>query len=232
MDNYNPRQPTRFRFKDSREIEKFKFFTGDYDFDEHELLENISQDKRYGPIIEAFKESIRTNRDIGVILYDGPGAQNTYIGFIVREVGYLYTISTSSIFIINLEYDNQRDTLSITNTTEDILVADNVKTLFGQDIVGTGDINLYRHQMTITNANDVSVVYIVNASNNSVINTIEKFVEVTKANTNYTGLASYLDADGNVNPAFIRYTAGNVVIQLRNGSISPMKSVSDIVTPI
>ena len=30
MDNYNPRQPTIFRFKDGREMEKFKFIAGDF----------------------------------------------------------------------------------------------------------------------------------------------------------------------------------------------------------
>lgn len=138
----------------------------------------------------------------------------------------------SSIVYYTLEYDVQKDTINIRVENEIFLTEDNIKTIFGQYITGTGDITLYRHQMTITNANDVSVVYIVDASNNLVVNTLEKFVTVTKANTSYTGLASYLDASGNIQPAFIRYSAGNVVIQLQNGSISPMKSVSDIVTPL
>lgn len=146
---------------------------------------------------------------------------------------YLYSISSNAIYSVYILYERDRDIITITSTNEIFISEDNVKTLFGnQSIIGTGNIDLYRHQMTITNANDVSVVYIVDASNNSVVNTLEKFVTVTKANTSYTGLASYLDASGDIQPAFIRYSAGNVVIQLQNGSISPMKSVSDIVTPL
>lgn len=186
MNNYNPRQPTSFRFKDSREIENFKFFTGNYDFEEQELLENVSQNKIYGSIIEAFKEAIRTDIDIGVILYDGPVSQNTYIGFIIGDIGYLYTISTSSIFIVNLEYDNQRDTLRITNTTEDILVDDNVKTFFGnQSIMGTGNIDLYRHLITINCLNSISdtidIVFEYISSNNLKVDSIQDLTALTKA---------------------------------------------------
>ena len=188
MDNYNPRQPTRFRFKDSREMEKFKFLTGNYDFEEQELLENVSQDKTYEPIIEVFKETIRTNKDIGVILYDGPTSQNTYIGYILREIGYLYTIINTSILIINLEYDNQRDTLSITNTIEDILVADNVKTLFGnQSIIGQGNIDLYRHDLIIyhkrTSYDDYEYkVHITYYSSNSLkVDSVQDLTTLTKA---------------------------------------------------
>ena len=177
MDNYNPRQPTRFRFKDSREMEKFKFFTGNFDFQDKELLENVSQDKKYGPIIEAFKESIGTDTEIGVILYDGPLSQNTFIGFITGTICYLSAISNTSIFIINLEYDNQRDTLSITNTTEDILVEDNVKTLFGnQSIIGSGNIDLYVHHLVI-NANCYFTIY---SSNNLKVDTPEKLTTLLK----------------------------------------------------
>lgn len=57
-------------------------------------------------------------------------------------------------------------------------------------------------------------------------------VTVTKADKDYTGQALYLDASSNVQPAFIRYSAGNVIIQLQNGSIAPVKTITDIVTTI
>lgn len=40
------------------------------------------------------------------------------------------------------------------------------------------------------------------------------------------------EASSNVQPAFIRYSAGNVIIQLQNGSIAPVKTITDIVTTI
>lgn len=166
-----------FTFK---QIEKFKFFSGNYDFEEQELLENVSQDVIYGPIIEAFKESIRTNNDIGVILYDGPTSQNTFIGYITREIAYLYTINYTSISIINLEYDNQRDTLTVTNTTEDVLVEDNVKTLFGnQSLVGKGNIDLYNHQILVNN----DCYFNIPSSNNLPIDSPQDLTTVLKPTT-------------------------------------------------
>ena len=131
---------------------------------------------------------------------------------------YLHNLNGSVNLCLDLTYDSQ-DTLSMTLTNETFLTAADAP-------------KMYRHQMTITDQSNVAVDYIVYASNDLVINTLENFVTVTKANANYTGLASYLGADGNVHTAFIRYSYGNVVIQLQNGSVSPMKSVSDIVTLI
>lgn len=249
MENYNPRQPTRFRFKDSREIEKFKFFTGNFDFEEQELLENVSQDKRYGPIIEVFKEAIRTQRDIGVILYDGPTAQYTYIGFIFRKVGYLYTISTSSILIVNLEYDNQRDKLKVTNTTKDLLVADNVKTLFGQDITGTGDINLYRHELIISTGRtsydeaEYKLYLTYYSSNKLEANTPEKLTTLTKAKLATVLRGIVLEfANAGVVSAQVSGKYSGVCYAERSGWTleraiggsdgTPITSVSDTVTPI
>ena len=121
-------------------------------------------------------------------MYDGPTSQNTYIGYILREIGYLYTIINTSILIINLEYDNQRDTLSITNTIEDILVADNVKTLFGnQYIIGQGNIDLYRHDLIIyhkrTSYDDYEYkVHITYYSSNSLkVDSVQDLTTLTKA---------------------------------------------------
>lgn len=231
MDNYNPRQPTRFRFKDSREIEKFKFFTENYDFEEQELLEDVSQDERYGPIAEAFKESIRTNKNIGVILYDGPIAQYTYIGYIENDVGYLYTISTTSILIVNLEYDNQRDTLSITNTTEDLLVADNIKTLFGnQSIIGQGNIDLYVHHLLI-NSNCYFTIY---SSNNLKVDTPEKLTTLLKDKNTSIYYFGYQQTQY-IYIAAISFNAATNLWQIRvNGeeTSSEITDVADIVTTI
>ena len=144
----------------------------------------------------------------------------------------LISLSSNTIYSKVITYDREQDTITIQSEYVTFISEDYAHTIFGQTISGTGNIELYRHQMTITNADDVSVIYIVDSANDLVVNSAKNFVAVTKANTNYTGLASYLGADGDIHPAFIRYTAGNVVIQLQNGSISQMKSVTDIVTPI
>ena len=236
MENYNPRQITRMRWKDARELEKFKFFSDNYDLEVQELLENVSQDERYGPIIEAFKEAIRTDREIGVILYDGPNSENTYIGYISREVGYLYTISTTSILIVNLEYDNQRDTLSITNTTEDLLVADNVKTIFGQSISGTGNITMYRHQLTLhaTDGEYTTCFVEIYSSNNLKVDSLQALTTLLKpnANTLYTGVSTENTGMPNL---VLKYE--NNIWQIGDVGeegfiLNPVTSVSDIVTSI
>lgn len=231
MDNYNPRQNTRMRWKDAREIEKFKFFTENYDFEEQELLEDASQDERYGTIVEAFKESIRTNKNIGVILQDGPTAQYTYIGYIAKDVGYLYTISTTSILIVNLEYDNQRDTLSITNTTEDILVADNVKTLFGnQSIIGQGNIDLYVHHLLI-NSNCYFTIY---SSNNLKVDTPEKLTTLLKDKNTSIYYFGYQQTQY-ISTAAISFNAATNLWQIRvsgEETSSEITDVADIVTTI
>lgn len=234
MGNYNPRQNTMMRFKDERELEKFKFITGNYDFD-NKVLESASTDPLYKPLIDLIMESNNYNRQtkpFGIIVNDSPAAEFVYVGTINGYSIDMYALGTNIILNVSMSYKPDTDTLTINYTEENLISEDNVKTIFGQSISRTGNIKLYRHQMTITNANDVSVVYIVDSANDTVINSSETFVTVTKATTSYTGLASYLDTAGNVQPAFIRYSAGNVIIQLQNGGISPMKSVSDIVTPI
>ena len=212
------------------ELENLCVVYGTFDF-ATEKLEHVSQDENYSKIINCIKKSNNSLLNYPILIEDN-ALGGTYTGIVNGKNIDIYSLGPNTIYNVSMLYNSDDDTLDITNTEEILISEDNVKTLFGQDITGTGDINLYRHQMTITNANDVSVVYVINASSDLVINSAEKFVTVTKANTSYTGLASYLDASGNVQPAFIRYVAGNVVVQLQNGGISPMKSVSDIVTPI
>lgn len=140
-------------------------------------------------------------------------------GFGNNHEVYLYNLNGSVNVTLSLVYDGQ-DTLSMSVVANSFLTAAEAP-------------KMYRHQMTITDDSNVSVTYVVNSSNNTVVNSLEKFIEVTKANIgdDYTGLALYTDASNNVKPAFIRYS-GTVIIQVENGSVSPMTSVSDIVTPI
>lgn len=243
MDNYNPRQPTRMRWRDAKGLEKIKVIeVKNYSLVNSETYEKVSSVNEFKELINILKNMKDYSTQFPLILVNivaDDSESYTYLCMIPYDeqseynhvIHYIDSYTNSHTFY-TLVYDSQKDTINISYVAENFLVEDDVKTIFGNYIQGTGDITLYRHQMTITNANDVSVVYIVNASDNSIINTLEKFVAVTKANTSYTGLASYLDASGNVQPAFIRYSAGNVIVQLQNGGISPMKSISDIVTPL
>ena len=212
------------------ELENVNVIIGTFDF-VTEKLEHVSQDENYKKIINQIKKSQYNSENYPIFIVDNAFG-TTFTGILNGLNIDIYSLGPNTIYNVTMLYNPNADTLDITLTEEVLISEDNVKTIFGQGITGTGDITMYRHQMTITNANDVSVVYIVDSANDLVVNSAEKFVTVTKATTSYTGLASYLDASSNVQPAFIRYSAGNVIVQLQNGGISPMKSISDIVTPI
>lgn len=214
------------------DIEKFTFISGSFSFD-NEILENASKTAPYNKLIQALINTEETeDKSRGIILFDYD-LPMYYIGYMEYDSDvYLFNVKQATIRYCHINYDNELDKMTINIVDEALLSTDDIKTIFGKSITGTGNIELYRHQMTITNANDVSVVYIVNSANNLKVNSAEKFVTITKADTIYIGLASYLDASGNVQPAFIRYSDGKVIVQLQNGSISPMKRISDVVTSI
>lgn len=93
------------------------------------------------------------------------------------------------------------------------------------------DYKVIRHQLTLTNTNNVSVNCNIYSSNNLKIDSVQDFVTVVKPNADYEEQAIYLD-NGNIKTAYIRYSAGAVIIQLSNGGLYPVKTITDIVTTI
>lgn len=219
------------------DIEKFNFISYDFQFPRNKQIEipliGDYQNNIYYKMFCKFQTGVYQN--IPAIIFDE--SSGLYTGLINdpnNNIFYgFYDNKNIQKADINIYIENNILHVNIYYTIEEVLSSDNVKTIFGQDITGTGNINLYRHQMTITDGS-VSVTYIVNSSSDVVVDNLDKFKEVTKANTisDYTGLALYSDASNSVKPAFIRYSAGTVIIQVQNGSVSPMTSVSDIVTAI
>lgn len=198
------------------ELDKYIILAGDFSF-QTETLENVLTNRLYSKlaleIIECankgiIKPAIIEDTNFGGVFIGE--LSDDYTARLTQVEGKMIKIVDINLSGINMHIELSEKELMYTTDTP----------------------KMYRHQLTITNQSNVSVEYMVYASNNLVINSLANFVEVTKADTNYTGLASYLDASGKVQPAFIRYSYGNVVIQSQNGSVSPMKSVSDIVTPI
>ena len=91
--------------------------------------------------------------------------------------------------------------------------------------------NVYRHQLTLTNINDVSVNCNIYSPNSLKIDSVQDFITVVKPSADYAEQAMYLD-NGSVKPAYIRYSSDNVIIQLSGGGLSPVKTITDIVTII
>lgn len=232
MGDYNPKTSYQFRWSDSKKIQKFiqgQFILHDIDpYEDSELqFDKVPEAKK---LIDTIKYCY--NNQIPLIIYD----------YANDKVWVSAVFDGDNTLNCTCNFNNQFETMvltwndksiSISMVSEEMLSADNVKTLFGtQSIVGSGNIDLFRHQLILTNTNDVSVSYIIESSNNLPIDSPQDFVTVTKADTDYTGHGLYLDANSNIQPAFIRYSAGNVIIQLQNGSIAPLKSVKDKVTTI
>ena len=223
MGNYNPRQNTMMRFKDERELEKFKFISGPFGFTNN-VLEHVSQDKLYERIIEVI------NSNIPVIVYDTVNFE-LYIGNVDPSTMYLTNLNENQLNSYVLDYDKENDKLTIQYTRENFISEDNVKTLFGQDISGTGNINLYRHQITILfDTDNKEAHYVVYSSSKKQITDYKGFIEVAKPISNFNYPAIYVN-DGNVEPAFIRFASGTILVGLSTG-IEPYNGVSDNVNPI
>lgn len=184
MDNYNPRQPTWFRFKDSREIEKFVFISGEFTFIS-EVLEEASKNEPWSKIVNTIKNGSAYKPILIFDILD----DTLYFGTKENDRLYLQSLYANQGYIIEIQYDITTDKLTITSTEESYLSDDNIKTLFGQDITGTGDINLYRHELIISTGRtsydetEYKVYLTYYSSNNLVANTPEKLKTLTKANT-------------------------------------------------
>lgn len=232
MGDYNPKTSYQFRWSDSKKIQKF--IQGQVVLFDIDLDNNIEYNLKNVPEAKQLAETIKYcyNNQIPLTVYDYQ-SDVVYISTFFEDEANVHIIRTDTSGIVEIYINVNNETIKITRTDERLVSEDNVKTLFGeQSIVGQGNIDLFRHQLILTNTNDVSVSYIIESSNNLPIDSPQDFVTVTKADTDYTGHGLYLDSNNNIQPAFIRYSAGNVVIQLQNGSIAPLKSVKDKVTTI
>lgn len=114
----------------------------------------------------------------------------------------------------------------VVKDTSEILTDKSVKTLFGnQSIYGSGNIDLYRHQLTLFNRADEQYILIVYSSSNLNVDSVTDLTTLTKANDNYKinvikvsdGTSSLLKYDGSI---WILSDGSNIL------------SVSDIVTTI
>lgn len=233
MGNYNPRQNTRMRWKDARELEKFSFFYGSFDI-RAEQLENVSQDVDWSKIANLFNNY--DNK--GVILYD-TAQEFLFTGYLSGEYLYLYSANETGVTHAEITYDKKTDRMQINFTSETFLAEDNIKTLFGQDIVGTGAINLYRHDLTFTEGNGDKYVGVVYSSKNLKVNTFDKLATLIgrTGNQNISVVKTTAIDETDKDATNIRvywYTEGFVWLAANNtGTIKvALGEVSDVVTPI
>lgn len=231
MENYNPRQNTMMRWKDKRELEKFSFFDGGFDVQD-EILENVSQDVNWSKIANLFNNY--DNR--GVILYDS--AQNfLFTGYLSGGYLYLYSADETGVTRVEITYDKKTDRMQINFTNETFISEDNVKTIFGQSISGTGNIELYRHQLTLHSdeAEYQDMGLIVYSSSNLNVDSLQDLTTLLKPNSNTLYFAFVIHST-NIETYKVIYD--NNIWKMGYDDESTGKpnyvinSVSDIVTPI
>lgn len=234
MDNYNPRQNTRMRWKDAAEMEKYMFLTGGFKF-QTEVLENALIDENYKRLALEINKCAEKSTRKGLIIEDTIFG-GMYIGEIADDnSARIISIDAEFIKIVDFNLDEidipNYIKMSINVVEEHTVFADNVKTLFGQDIVGTGDINLYRHQITIRFDTDTKEAhYVVYSSRKAQITNYDDFIEVANPISNFNYTAVYVNVD-KAEPAFIRFASGTILVGLSTG-IEPYTSVSDNVSHI
>lgn len=180
MENYNPRQNTRMRWRDAKELEKFVFISGNFNFQNEEGYEKASTTYPYNMIISVIKKNNNKGTRQPIILYDTTGL-DVFVG-VVKEnyitCYYLSEITTPALF--ELQYNEEEDILYCNITLDSMVTEDNLKTLFGnQSLIGTGNIDLYRHQILV---ND-DCYFVIISSNGLPIDSPQDLTTVLKPTT-------------------------------------------------
>lgn len=177
MNSYNGRQITQMKWQDVKELEKFKFISDEFSF-VSEVLEEASKHKPWSKIVKVIENGYAYKP---VLIFDTIDNE-LYFGTQENDTLYLQNLYANHGSILEIQYTKATDKLTITSTEENFLSDDNVKTLFGtESIIGTGNIDLFTHFLTLT-ASDGSVLYINYPSSNKLeCDSLQDLTAMTKA---------------------------------------------------
>lgn len=231
------------------DIEKFTFISGGFSFDD-EVLENASKTNPYNKLIQALINTEETiDKSRGIILFDHE-LPMYYIGYMEYDSDiYLFNVRQATIGYCHINYDKELDKMTINMVDETLLPTDDIKTIFGEDITGTGDITMYRHELIISTGRtsydetEYKVYLTYYSSNKLEANTPEKLKTLTKANSTTILRGIVLEfANAGVQNASVsgKYSGVTYVGQagwtleksIGGSDGTAITSVSDIVTPI
>lgn len=215
----------------AEELENFLFLSEAFNFQNEETIENASQDKLYFKIVNEIIKGSKTTTSTPLIIFDKYNG-NIYVGYVNDDSTAYATYTTSNAnSILELEYHGDTDILNIQLHDEIYVTADNIKTIFGQDIPGTGNITMYRHQIIIRFDIDTKEVhYVVYSPNKSQIFDYDTFIAVAKPISNFDYTAVYKNGN-NAEPAFIRFASNTILVGLSTG-IEPYTGVADVVSEL
>lgn len=191
MGNYNPRQITQMRWRDAKNLEKFikgqialydiEVSNGNtYNFDAVPEAKELAEKIRYCFDNQIPMTIYEYSNDI--VYYTESFSDNSRLNLIrvsndIKKLGYIQT------------YD---DRIEINITDEETLTKDNVKTLFGdKSIVGTGNIDLYRHSIHYYQDN-VTIDFEIISSNNLKVDSLTDLKTLCKNNAVVIASGQYI----------------------------------------
>lgn len=147
------------------ELDNYIILTGNFHF-QTEKLENVLEDELYGKLYRELQFCAKNTTSKGVLITDTYN-NALFIGTIFDDNNMqLINFYSNQADIIDISIGNDNE-LNITKETETFISEDNVKTLFGnQSILGTGNIDLYRHWLQVKNADGVYAYFEFISSSN------------------------------------------------------------------
>lgn len=160
------------------ELDKYIILNGNFSF-QTKTLEQASQHEPWCKIVEVI------NSQKPVLVFDKDNIE-FYVGNTDQDTMYLTTLYNNITTSHTLTYDRDTDQLRIETANENFISEDNVKTLFGnQSIIGTGNIDLYRHQLTLHYDGEYEDIYlIVYSSSNLNVDSLQDLTTLLKPNSN------------------------------------------------
>lgn len=233
----------------AEELENIRYIEDFYDFST-EQLQKASKEPKYAKLIALMKEAPK-NFSRSVLINDLTN-QTLYTGTYNKTDIQLYAVISNTIEYIDINYDKSTDDMEINGTVESLLTEDNVKKIFGQDITGTGNIELYMHVLGLikskTEYGDTEYKILVTyySDNNLKVDSLQDLTALTKAsstnNVILTGIAFYNAESGNPantiynNYCGVQFDGTNWRFRQITDTNTPtgalITAVSDIVTPI
>lgn len=214
---------------DAETLEHLIFKTNDIEFTADGNVYKLSESLEAKQLVKHIKYCY--DNKVPLIIYEYAN-DRVFIatGFSSDSEASLTNLGSNINVILSLTYDGE-DTLSTSLENETFISEDNVKTLFGnQSIVGTGNIDLYRHTMTLTTElNDYQLEYI--SSNNLVVNSLQDLTTLLKPKANQSYFGFVVDSENSTDVGKIVYNGSIWQIIASEDTVNVL-SVSDTVETI
>ena len=230
----NPRQITRLRYLDAKNLEKFvKSISYDSNTNTFEIGTNLYVDGLIqNPyfILPSNGEGMKILNDTLISFYLA-GENTDSIDILPQIDEGLITFAANHRLDDGSLESSEAHLNIIYAQNSDILTNQNVKTLFGnQSIYGSGNIDLYKHNVTINNQYHCTIISSSNVDCTSTTGASQKLKELLKVNNNNQYYESiYDDASGN---SGIFYYYNNLLSIESNGGIVQITTITDVVTTI